>query len=405
MRRDGYKIFSEGKIGNIELPNRLVRSATSSGIARTGKVPDEVLRLYKELAEGGVGMIITGITFVAEKGEPNTEMRPTYHERHIEGIERIAEVVHNSASGCKIVAQVEAGVGKDAGASCFLTPFPDRKVRPLCVEEIRNIEDCFVGAICRLKEAGFDGVQLHAAHGYFLSRFLSPYMNCRSDDYGGSARNRARIVREIVSKAREKVGDFPILIKMNCTDHVEGGIDIDTFPEMAREIETAGVNAIEVSGGIVECLVRTEEELGFRPFPDPESHTRINTPEKQCYHLKYAEKLELGIPVILVGGNRDIERLDKIVQQGKVAFIALCRPLISEPDLPNRWLEGQGSNTTDCISCNSCLYPLIGPEEYTVPYCVFKQGKQRYKMAQSAITSRFENQLRQIAKPVLYETA
>lgn len=392
MRRDGYKIFSEGKIGNLKLPNRLVRSATSSEINRTRKVTDEVLRLYKELAEGGIGMIITGLIFVAEKDETNTEVRQIYHERHIEGIERMAEVVHNSAAGCKIVAQVEAGVGKDAGASYFPTPFPCRKVRALSVGEIRNIEDCFVGVICRLKEAGFDGVQLHGAHGYFLSRFLSPFMNRRTDEYGGSARNRARIVREIVSKAREKVGDFPILIKMNCTDHVEGGIDIDTFPEMAEEIETAGVNAIEVSGGIVECLVRTEEELGFRPFPDPESHTRINTPEKQCYHLKYAEKLELGIPVILVGGNRDIERLEKIVQQGKVDFIALCRPLISEPDLPNRWLEGRGSNTTDCISCNSCLYPLIGPEVYTVPYCVFKQGKHRHKLAQESVTAWFENQ-------------
>jgi 2,4-dienoyl-CoA reductase-like NADH-dependent reductase (Old Yellow Enzyme family) len=223
---------------------------------------------------------------------------------------------------------------------------------------VRAIAGCFVEAIAGLKAEGFDGVQFHAAHGGLLSCFLSPYSNRRRDAYGGSARNRARIIAESVAGARQRVGDFPILIKMNGTDYVEGGIDLDNLPELAGEIERAGVDAVEISGGMWDCLVRSEEELGFRPVPAPESHTHIRSPEKQSYFLPYAERLALGIPVILVGGNRDAERLEAIVQGGKVDFVSLCRPLICEPDLPNRWRAGRGDSAAACISCNSCLYDM-----------------------------------------------
>jgi len=247
-----------------------------------------------------------------------------------------------------------------------------------------------------MKALGFDGVQLHAAHGGLLSCFLSPYTNRRDDVYGGSVKNRARMVREIVSGAREKVGDFPILIKMNGTDYVPGGIGVEDLPELAQEMQSCGVDAIEVSGGMWDCLARTEEELGFRPAPAPESHTRIERPDKQSYFLKYAERLDLDIPVILVGGNRDVERLEEIVRGDKVDFVALCRPLISEPDLPQRWLEGRGKNTTDCISCNACLYDMYvhpGRPEPGLVRCVFKHDKQGYKMAQRWLASWVEENI------------
>ena len=165
-------------------------------------------------------------------------------------------------------------------------------------------------------------------------------------------------MREIITKARETVDRFPILIKMNCTDHVEGGIDIETFPEVAKEVSALGVDAIEVSGGMWDCLIRSEKELGFFPLPIPESRTRINSLDKQSYFVRYAEKLALHIPVIVVGGHRNIEKLEEIMSRGTVDFLALSRPLISEPDLPNRWLEGRGSEKADCVSCNSCLLEL-----------------------------------------------
>jgi 2,4-dienoyl-CoA reductase-like NADH-dependent reductase (Old Yellow Enzyme family) len=258
------------------------------------------------------------------------------------------------------------------------------------LEEISDIIDCFVEAIVDMKKNGFDGVQLHAAHGGLLSSFLSPYTNRRNDVYGGSTSNSVRIILEIVSKAKKFVGNFPILIKMNCTDYIVGGVNIDTFPDLAREIEQTGVDAIEVSGGMWGCLFRSEKELGFRPVPAPESHTYIKKPEQQSYFLKYAEKLDLGIPIILVGGNRDIEQLEEIVSQGKVEFIALSRPLIREPDLPNRWLEGQGGRATECISCNSCIFAMHihpGRSEPGLVTCVHKNDKNQHHLAQKWLSS------------------
>jgi len=180
---------------------------------------------------GGVGLIITGGFPVYESSPPGEEAgqaTKTFDDLCVEGIEQLADAVHRSRPGCKIVAQLETGY-LSAGPSTISSPFSDAETRPLSIAEIRTIIDCFVQAIVRMKASGFDGVQLHGAHGGLLSCFLSPYTNRRTDEYGGSTANRARIVREIVVRAREKVGDWPILIKANCTDYVEGGTDIDTF--------------------------------------------------------------------------------------------------------------------------------------------------------------------------------
>jgi 2,4-dienoyl-CoA reductase-like NADH-dependent reductase (Old Yellow Enzyme family) len=189
------------------------------------------------------------------------------------------------------------------------------------------------------------------------------------------------------------------LIKMNGTDYVEGGTDIDTFPELAKEIERADVDAIEVSGGMWDCLVRPEHELGFRPVPAPESQTRIKAPDRQSYFLRYAESVALDIPVILVGGNRDIERIEAILSRETVDFIALCRPLISEPDLPHRWLHGRGSPEADCVSCNSCLYDMLAHPGRVQPglvRCLFKHDRHMIAPAQRWLSSWVkENQLRE----------
>jgi 2,4-dienoyl-CoA reductase-like NADH-dependent reductase (Old Yellow Enzyme family) len=393
MRREHYRIFSEAKIGNLTLRNRLVRSATwDPSILKKRRMTNEVLNLYREIALGGVGLIISGgfPVFQEQKVKDGSKKWiANYTDLRINEIEQMPLIVHNSSHGCKIIAQLENG-NLTARPSVIDSPHSRRKMRQLTVDEIGDIINCFVEAISDMKKVGFDGVQLHSAHGGLLSRFLSPYTNRRNDDYGASTSNRVRIIREIVNKARKSVGNFPILIKMNCTDYLEGGIIIDTFPELALEIEQAGANAIEVSGGMWDCLFRSEEKLGFRPVPAPESHTRIGSPEKQSYFLKYAEKLNLGIPTILVGGNRDIERLEEIVSQGKVEFIALSRPLIREPDLPNRWLEGRGGQTTECISCNSCIYAMHvhpGRPEPGLVSCIHKNDKSQHILAQKWLSS------------------
>lgn len=382
MSRNAYRLFSEGKIANLNLKNRLVRSATyEAGMTEDGKVTDGMSALYKNLAEGGSGMIITGFMAVMPEGKAVHKQACIWDDGHIDEIAKIAEVVHGSETDCMILAQLhhcgrQGLLDNDLVApSAVVSPLLKKSVRALSPDEITNIIKCFSEAIVRVKKAGFDGVQLHAAHGYLLSSFLSPYTNRRSDHFGGSIQNRVNIIRQIVSSAREKVGDFPLLIKMNSDDFVEGGINRDTFPELAMEVENAGVDAIEVSGGMWDCLSRSEKELGFFPLPIPESRTRINTPDKQSYFLNYAEKLNLSIPVILVGGNKNVEHLEKIMGEGKVAFLALSRPLICEPNLPNRWLDGTGSKNSECLSCNLCLLTLNdGPIQ-----CLVKKRKLKHK--------------------------
>jgi 2,4-dienoyl-CoA reductase-like NADH-dependent reductase (Old Yellow Enzyme family) len=147
---------------------------------------------------------------------------------------------------------------------------------------------------------------------------------------------RVTVVREIVQQARALVGpDFPILIKMNGDDSVAGGTDIDSFPQLASEIEKAGIQAVEVSGNNP-----VREKFGA---------------EQQSYFLKYAQKLELSVPVILTGGNRSVERLEQMAEAGTPDFFGLARPLLREPDLPARWREGRGASEAACISCNRCI--------------------------------------------------
>jgi 2,4-dienoyl-CoA reductase-like NADH-dependent reductase (Old Yellow Enzyme family) len=385
LRRIAYKVFSEGNIAGLTLGNRLVRSATyEAAMTGDGRVTDGMLSLYRNLAEGGAGMIITGLMGVMPEGKAFHKQACIWDDGYIDEIARIADVVHGSKQGCKILAQLHhAGRQKrldseHVGPSAVPSPLSKKSVRALSAEEVRNIIKCFSEAIVRVKKAGFDGVQLHGAHGYLLSSFLSPYTNRRTDHFGGSIRNRLNIIREIVSLARETVGDFPLLIKMNGDDFLEGGINVDTFPDLATEVENAGVDAIEISGGMWDCLARSEEELGFFPLPIPESRTRIDTRDRQSYFLTHAETLNLSIPVILVGGNKNIEYMEEIIGEGKVAFLSLSRPLICEPNLPNRWLEGQGSATCQCLSCNLCILTLReGPV-----HCMVKQKKLKHKDVQ-----------------------
>jgi len=397
--RNHYKIFSDGSIAGLTISNRLVRSATwDPSILNSRQMTEDVLNLYRNLALGGVGTIITGGFPIYRERFPEEDSSQPFHlysDLRVNGLEKMAETIHQARSDCKVFAQLEVG-HVEAGPSPIFTPFSNEPVRELSLDEIEQIIACFVDAIEDMQESGFDGVQLHAAHGGLLSCFLSPYTNHREDDFGGTPEKRSKIIREIITRARGQVDEFPILIKMNCTDYLAGGVDIENFPALAQEIARAGVNAIEISGGMWECLFRPEEELGFRPVPAPESHTRIRKPEQQNYFLPYAEKLDLPVPVILVGGNRDIESLETIVQGGKVDFIALCRPLIREPDLPNRWKAGIGKRVPECVSCNSCIYNMYvhpGQPEPGLVTCVCKSDKALHQKAQKWLATWRDNQM------------
>ena len=288
---------------------------------------------------------------------PNSASAFTYDDVRINDFARLADAVHHEAPGTPIIAQVSAHVpGK--GVSSVPSPFTGRAPEPLSPREIKALGEFFATAIEGVRDDGFNGAQLHAAHGGLLCRFLSPYSNRRRDTYGRSSEGRTRFLVEILQAARARVGDFPILIRMNGTDYVAGGIDTETLAEQGALLAEAGFDAIEISGGMHEALLLPEEELGFPPVPACESHTQISDPEKQSYFLPYARAIDVDVPVILTGGNLDVERLERILLEGDVDLIGLSRPLIREPNLPNRWRAGRGPATASCLSCNGCIYEL-----------------------------------------------
>lgn len=379
MNRENYMVFSPGRIGRVTMKNRLVRSATCEyKMAENGAVTDTVLDIYRNLAKGGAGMIITGLMAVTQSGKGVSGQACIYEDCFIDEIAKISGAVQMVNNDCLVIAQLchsgrqlthENTTADCVGPTAMSSPLLVKESRELSIDEIEIIITDFVNAIVRVKQAGFDGVQLHAAHGYLLSSFLSPYTNQRTDRFGGSVKNRVCIIREIVASARKKVGSFPILIKMNCDDHVMGGISRESFPDLLREIADTGVDAVEISGGIWDCLMRSEDELGFAPVPIPESRTHIDELQKQSYYYSYVKDLNIPVTLILAGGNRNIEHMESIIREGYVDFLSLSRPLISEPGLPDRWLHCIGSEKAHCVSCNACL---LFKDEFS---CALKRRK------------------------------
>jgi 2,4-dienoyl-CoA reductase-like NADH-dependent reductase (Old Yellow Enzyme family) len=373
--REDSIAFQTGEIGGMKLKNRLVRSATFEAMATNdGKVTNIQVELYRTLAEGGVGLIITGHAAVHLRWSAGRHMTRISDDSFIPLVRRITRAVHEVGNNCRVVLQL-THFGRQCGIQC-LKPLVEpvapsavydtlfkRTPRELTSEEIDEIIECFSQAIHRARQAEFDGVQLHAAHGYLLSSFLSPHTNRREDQYGGSTQGRAMIMKEIYERATRKVGDdFPILVKINSDDFFPGGIDANEATRIAKELARIGYTAIEISGGTWEAITRSKEELGWKPVLLPESRVGIKTKEQEAYFWEAAKRIKkkVAIPVILVGGIKSIDKIEEILKEGSVDFCAMARPLIREPDLPNRWLQGMGSKTAKCKSCNACI-PIDEP--------------------------------------------
>ena len=356
------------KIGKLELKNRFVRSATYEGLAgEDGEITDKLIDFYKTLSEGGTGLIITSYAFIQQSGRANNKQIGVYKDNFIPGLRRLAEVIHKHGEGCKVALQlVHAGrqshhVKETTAPSAILEKFSNKMPRRMTIDEIKETIENFAQAVRRTKEAGFDGVQLHGAHGYLISEFLSPYTNRRTDQYGGNTENRLRFVKQIYKRSRELVGDdFPIMIKMNCDDFLEGGIDLAESKKITKIISDIGYDAIEISSCMWETVQRTKEEIGWKPTFIPESRMAVGSVNEPAYHLPYAKEIKkrIKVPLILVGGVNSIELIEEILNDGDADFVAFSRPLIREPDLPNRWIKGIGSPTVDCDYCNSCLMTL-----------------------------------------------
>jgi 2,4-dienoyl-CoA reductase-like NADH-dependent reductase (Old Yellow Enzyme family) len=343
--RSHYKVFSEGRIGNLRLKNRLVKAASAMAATMDDcSFLNGGFDIYREWSKGGVGLVITGHMAVVPipPGTFSHNLTCIYDDRFIPQLRQLAEAVHDGDPECKAVAQIShvgmRSITNPVAASSVPWPHIKKKPRGLSTAEVRQIRDSFVAAARRAREAEFDGVEIHGAHGYLLNTFLSPYTNQRTDTYGGSLENRVRIVAEIVDRIKTLIDpDFTVLVKTNCDDGLgDGGTNADNFPRLARALEKTGIDALEISGA--------------KPARED-----LETPESQSYFAPYADSLDLRIPVISTGGNKSIDVIEGICQRGKVDFFGFARPLIAEPDLPNRWLTMDADAQCECISCNQCL--------------------------------------------------
>jgi len=373
-----FPLFENTVINGMNLRNRIVRSATWEGMcAPDGRPSSKLADYYATLARGGVGLIITGYTFVRPEGKQFTGKMGIQTDDFAPDYQRLTQAVH-AEGGIVAIQLVHAGgqanpeqAGRQplAPSAIKVTQFPAEPAE-LNPAEIQEIVAAFGWAAGRAKDWGFDGVQLHGAHGYLINQFLSPLTNRRTDEFGGNIENRCRFMMLVYRQVRRIVGnDYPVMIKLNAKDHLDGGLNQADACYAARLLDKAGIDAIEVSAGTA-----ASGEKG-------PARKKIIAPEKEAYNLELARRIktEVACPVMVVGGFRSYDVAQKAVNQDKMDYIAMSRPLIREPGLPNRWLRGDRSPAT-CISCNKCFIP--GMKEGGI-YCVLEKKERQKKERRS----------------------
>ena len=347
-------LFDQTEINGLKLSNRFVRSATWEGMATSdGEVTSRLVDVMIQLAKGGVGLIISSHAYVSKEGQAGIFQLGIHDDRLVPGLRKMASAVRKE--GGKIVAQLaHAGfvanpelTGRTPLGVSQVEGFGDRERKVMTDQDIQDMIAAFTQAARRAKEAGFDGVQIHAAHGYLMNQFLSPAFNKRTDGYGGPVGNRARALLEALKNMREEVGErFPLLVKLNSEDYLEGGLTLQDSVKIGSLLEKAGLDAIELSGGTL---------LSGKLGP---SRAGIKTEDKEAYFRDAARqfKKEVKIPIILVGGVRSFHVAEKMVAEGYADYVSMSRPFIREPNLVNRWQSGDHGRAK-CISDNQCFRP------------------------------------------------
>lgn len=377
-------VFEDSSIAGMMLKNRIIRSATHEGLGyKDGRPVPDLADLYVKLAKGGVGAIITGFAGIQKNGRTMLNMRMIDSDEWINDYKKMNAQL--SEHGVPVIQQIAHGGGqingretgeKAVAPSKKMYPLFFNMARELADKEIEEIIDNFVLAIERLKKAGFSGAQVHAGHGFLLHEFLSPHLNKRRDRWGGSTENRFRILSEIINKARERVGDFPVLVKFSAYDGDKNGIRIDEGIRYAELFQKTGFDAIEVSCGgsedgynVVRVQKRpTDAALALVPWMRSLPMTqkvllRILAPIiiKQHlplynYNVEAAARIKkhVDIPVIVVGGIRRLPDIENIISENKADYVSMSRPFIIESDIVNKFKSGS-QNESRCINCGYCL--------------------------------------------------
>ena len=347
------KLFEPVSIsGALHLKNRIVRSATYEKRAdEDGFATDALAGLYEALVLGGTGLIITGVALVHPSGRLGPKMLSIHSDRYVEGLSKLTDRVH--AKGGVIALQIVHGgrqclpifIGGEQpmAPSAVYDPSSDVTPRAMTDSEIWNMIDAFADAARRARTAGFDAVQIHGAHGYLVSSFISPHTNRRDDYWGGDEERRFHFPEEVLKAIRaEAGGGFPVMIKMNCDDLLpENGLKPEEAARVAQRLEAMGLDCVEISGGMRESPVKT-----IRPA------ILMETQEAYFRQAGALFKKRLRIPVILTGGMRSKKVMEDVLEKQEADLIGMSRPLIREPGLPN--LMREGKEKADCISCNKC---------------------------------------------------
>lgn len=335
-------LFDKTKIGNMNMKNRFIAAAVTSFHAINGHMAEKDFKVYEDLAKGGSSTIITGYTYISDYAVSDG-MLGIYDDSFIQEYKKLTDVVHQQDANIILqlvhpgsVTLVDTHGARILGPSEVENLLSKKVPFEMTKEDIKNVQHSFADAALRAQKAEFDGIELHAAHCLLFSQFLTPYYNHRTDEYGGTDENRARMLVETVQIIREKVGkEYPIFVKINCNDGIENGITYDGFRIACKQLAQAGADAIEVSGA-------------FSMFK----------PEDSYYFVDSATKIskEIQIPVILVGGINDFETMNRILNDKNIEYFAIARPFIAEPDLVNRWAGD--TSKPKCIRCNGCAQNL-----------------------------------------------
>ncbi len=369
-----HRLFQPTSIGEMKVKNRIVMAAISTRLGTEfGAVSDRIIDYYVERAKGGVGLIVienTCIDWPIGKAGPNPIRADS--DKFILGLHDLAEAVHRYDT--KIATQLQHTgrqstlVNTEGQQPVAPSDVPwlkgGARPRALMIEEIDHIIDKFAEGARRTQRAGFDAVELHAAHGYLITQFMSPYTNKRTDKYGGSFEARMRFPLEIIERAREKIGDnFPIIFRYSADEYIDGGLTLEDGKIIACELEKAGVDALSITSGIYESQ--------YRIFPT------MALPRGCNVHLSEEIKKVVKIPVIVVGRINDPVLAEQIIREEKADLVAMGRPLITDPELPKKARQGRLDDVRKCIACNegcvgnfprgwrlSCaLNPAVGREK------------------------------------------
>ena len=350
-------VFDETRIKNLKLKNRIFRGSVIDCSFKNGKITEEGYKLYETLAKNEVGTIFTGTAVVSDYNafDDNPEFRIDKDE-YIEEYKKLTDLVHKNNANI-FIQIIHNGLNTQSTNEKIYAPSAvqimgqNRLATEMTKEDILRIEDDFVKAAIRAKKAGFDGIEIHSAHLYLLSEFLSPNMNKRTDEYGGNDENRARMLIEIIEKIRKAIGNDIILsLKIDREKAGNEGISEQGFLTACKLAEKAGIDIIQVSG--------------FKWVKEK--------PKNGPYYFDAAKKLAeiVNIPVLLVGGIRTLDQIDFILNNSKIQYVVLSRPLICEPDIVKKWKNGDNKKSK-CVSCNNCL------KDFNDVDCVFNKKKRK----------------------------